>query len=200
MTNPKTDPKIRKSNSNAHSGRPAPAPERQTSASTIMIEACDRLGQKLDAFAGLFREQMEASRPSGPTTGRPFSANEPPPPVPTAQAGPIEAQSQEQRRDDAAGPPSGGGTPGPQRGGSADGGSANLAEGARGLVEALSRSGHDWQEQSANVQQALEGIMAYLENQAATAPPKVDVAGILNRLKDLEEQQQNMQSQFNTSR
>ena len=68
------------------------------------------------------------------------------------------------------------------------------------MADTLAGSGQSWPEQAAGVQQALESIMAYLENQAATAAPKVDVAGILGRLSDLEEQQKNLQSQFNNNR
>jgi hypothetical protein len=246
MTHPKTDHKIRKSTSTTPPARPATAPtlatapERQDSASTNMIEACDRLGQKLDEVSGLFREQIEAWRQIGPPTAHPAgrenalhrgvaapaaeraSSAQETPPAPTAPTGAMREQPQEQRRDDpatpapapmphdglgpeqrrdaAATPPSGGGAEAPQSGAPAHDGLAKMAEGAGGLADALSRSGRDWPEQADRVQQALEGIMAYLENQAATAPPKVDAAAILNRLKDLEEQQQNMQSQFNNSR
>jgi hypothetical protein len=153
-----------------------------------MIEACDRLGQKLDALAGLFREQMPSWQPGGAATARAATAKEAPPTIPACPAEPMVAPSQEQPRAAAATLPPTGVTPDPQSGHAAS------------LAEALSRSSHDWQEQSSQVQQALEGIMAHLEKQAATAPPQVDVAGILTRLKDLEEQQQNMQSQFNNNR
>jgi hypothetical protein len=206
-----------------------------------MIEACDRLGQKLDEVTELFRQQIEAWRQIGPPTVHPAaranasprgvdapaaerasSAEEMPPPPPVAPTGARREQPPEQRRDALANPepaptpddgprleqrrdadaplPSGGGAPASQPGAPAGNGLAAMAEGARGLAQTLAGSAHDWQEQADSVQQALEGIMAYLENQAATAPPKVDVAGILNRLKDLEEQQQNLQSQFNNSR
>jgi hypothetical protein len=50
------------------------------------------------------------------------------------------------------------------------------------------------------MQQALEAIMAHLESQAASATLKVDVADIMSRLRDLEEQQQSLQSQFGNNR
>jgi hypothetical protein len=68
------------------------------------------------------------------------------------------------------------------------------------LAETLSRSGGGWTEQADGVPQALEAIMAYLENQAANAAPKFDPAGIMSRLSALEEQQKDLQSQFNTNR
>ncbi len=77
---------------------------------------------------------------------------------------------------------------------------AALAEDARRLADTLTRSRNDWQEQSAGVQQALEAIMGFLESQAANVAPNVDVAGIMSRLRDLEEQQRTLQSQFNTNR
>jgi hypothetical protein len=253
MTNPKTDPKNRKTTATQHPARPVPvtAPERQNTASATMIEACDRLGQKLDDFAVLFREQIEALRqvrapgfpdPSArenalhrasdaPTMARVSSTEEMPPKgqtdeanaetrkgqrednathsVPTDQGG----REAEQRRDAAATlplpQPPGTATRSelqpPQEAGPrpvlpAHGGLAETAENARSLVDTLSQSAGGWPEQAAGVQQALESIMAYLENQAATPAPKVDVAGIIRRLRDLEEQQQSMQSQINVNR
>ena len=68
------------------------------------------------------------------------------------------------------------------------------------LIDTLSRSRDRWQEQAAGTRQALEAIMSHLESQAANAAPKVDVAGIMSRLRDLEVQLQNLQTQFNTNR
>jgi hypothetical protein len=241
MHNPKTDPKVRKPASTTH-------PAGRASASTAMIEACDRLGQKLDEVADLFREQIEAwwqiqppesAHPAArenadhrvaaaPAAERPFPAEqrppEPraetgkgqpedlaaPPSVSTAQAEP----GREQRRDSATNQGSETGAqaaPAPPRDAGAwdqdepqDAPEAPdltaTAAGASHLVDTLARTGGGWPEQAAGVQQALESIMAYLENQAATAAPTVDVAGIMSRLKDLEEQQQTLQSQFNVNR
>jgi hypothetical protein len=75
-----------------------------------------------------------------------------------------------------------------------------VAREAQRLVDTVARSGGGWAEQAADAQQALEAIMSFLENQAASAAPKVDVAGILGRLRNLEDQQQELQSQFNISR
>jgi hypothetical protein len=207
-----------------------------------LIEACDRLGQKLDEVAGLFREQIEAWRQirpptvqpakrenaghpgvEAPATGRASSVKEtpqasglpgsPPPPAPTAQTSPMPEQRSRSSRTATLAPPptpqadphaqdepSGDRAPAPQPGAPPDDGLVEMAQGARSLADTLSRSGQSWPEQAAGVQQALEGVMTYLENQAATAAPKVDLDGILSRLKDLEEQQQNMQSQFNNNR
>jgi hypothetical protein len=209
-----------------------------------MIEACDRLGQKLDEVAGLLKEQIEAWRqiraprpaarenavqraveapgtervstvektPPAPQpnhkaetrdsqqekhavrpSGRPVSAT---PPAQSPQAG----QPWEQRQEAAAPLPPDAGAPAPQAAGPADDGLTAMAQGARSLVDTLSGSRPGWPEQAAAVQQALESVMAYLENQAAAAAPNLDVAGVMSRLKALEEQQQSAQSQFNNNR
>jgi hypothetical protein len=197
MTNPKTEHKIRKPTATTHPIRPAPvaAPERPPSASANMIEAFDRLGQKLDEVAGLFREQVEVWRQIRPPAAQAGPAAEPrfryietatPAPAATPQTG----QLLERRREAAATLPDA----------PAEGGLAAMAEEANRLVDTLSHAGGGWPEQAAGVQQALESIMAHLENQAAAAPPKLDLEGIMSRLRDLEEQQQNMQSQFNNNR
>ena len=245
MTHPKTEPKIKKPTSSALPARPTPVPaparERQITSSTSIIEACDRLGQKMDEFAGLFREQIEAWRQSSPPAVHPAtrenavlqgvgapamerasSVKETPPPAPTTQKGttreqpqqqqpdtvanlpppplPQEVPETEQRPDAAATWPPGDIAPAPQPGAPADDGLVEMAQGARSLTDTLSRSGQSWPEQADGVKQALEGVMAYLENQAANAAPKVDVAGIMSRLRDLEVQLQNLQTQFNTNR
>jgi polyhydroxyalkanoate synthesis regulator phasin len=68
------------------------------------------------------------------------------------------------------------------------------------VADAISRAQSAGQEQAASMQQALEAIMAHLETQAASATLKVDVADIMSRLRDLEEQQQSIQSQFSSNR
>jgi hypothetical protein len=209
-----------------------------------MMEACDRLGQKLDEVAGLFREQVEAWRQirppaaprenavhravtapgrerapaaeeTPPTAAFPIAA---PPDNPAVQAGP----SSEQQREVAGNlPPASApqAAPGPQPeaplspgelqppqgagaqpAAPANDGLAAVAESAKNIVDSLARSAGGSPEQAAGVQQALEAIMSHLENQAATAAPKVDVAGIMGRLRDLEEQQQSLQSQYNSHR
>jgi hypothetical protein len=77
---------------------------------------------------------------------------------------------------------------------------AAAAENARRLVDTLSRSRDGWPEQAASLQQSLEAIMDFLEGQAGAAAPKVDAAEIMSRLRNLEEEQQNLQSQFNNNR
>ena len=57
MTNPKADHKnkthISADRSTSHSDLAGTAPEGQTNASSTMIEACDRLAQKLDEVGGI---------------------------------------------------------------------------------------------------------------------------------------------------
>ena len=77
---------------------------------------------------------------------------------------------------------------------------AAVAGNARRLVDTFSRSRDAWQEQAASLQQSLEAIMDFLERQAEAAAPKVDAAEIMSRLRNLEEEQQNLQSQFNNNR
>jgi len=253
MTTPKTEHKIRKHIATEHPGArraAAPVPEGPANVSTAMIEACDRLGQKLDLVTGLVQEQIEAWRqvqpPSAaPATGRatPVSAEDDalaasaassveenpkpeqpsrpsetkdgqdkkdaalrrarqrttPPPEKASQAGPALWENQ-QNQDagaraqeeppaaSASAPPAGA----PESGGP--------APDASRLIDTIARSLNGWQEQAAGTQQTLEAIMAYLESQAADAAPKVEVAGIMSRLRDLEVQQQNLQTQFNTNR
>jgi hypothetical protein len=231
MTNPKTDHKHRKLTPTAFPANLTllPAAEKSTTSSAAMIEACDRLGQKLDEVAGLFREQIEAWRQIRPpevprpaardntvhqaveTPGKEGVASvqeTPPAPSAAAKTEPIAqaSQAREQRRDTATTL-----QPAPttepveekerRRNPAAplpeappDDGLADLAAGASRLVDTLSQSGQD------GVGQALERIMAYLENQAAMPAPKVDLAGIMSRLKDLEDQQQTLQSQYNNNR
>jgi hypothetical protein len=192
MTNPKTDHKNGKPTTTAHSSRrdSSAPPERQTSASATMIEACDRLSLKFDEVAGLFGEQMEAwrqlrppalSRPAPRKNAVHRDAAATLPPAPASEDAGARGQDE---------PP----------GAPAEDGLAAMAGDAHRLVDTLSRAGGGWPEQAAGVGQALEAMMAYLEKQAATAAPKVDADGIMSRLRDLEERQQNLQSQFNASR
>jgi hypothetical protein len=197
MTNPKTEHNIRKPASTPHHVHPAPAatPARQTGESAPMIEACDRLGGKLDEVAGLFREQIQAWRqlqpPAPPQPAAPGNAGD------QAVEPPVAAREQPREIKPHSGPDAG------SPGGAAptapaDNGPAAMAESARSLVDTLARAGRGWPEQAAGLQQALEAVMAYLENQAAA--PMADVSGTISRLSALEEQQRTLQSQINTNR
>jgi hypothetical protein len=205
MTNPKTDHKIRKPTETRHSSASraaAPTPERQTSASATMTEACDRLGQKLDEVTGLIREQLDSWRPIRPPAA--------PPPTATPAAGTVtepngppaqgEIQADQGAGASAQESPSGETAPAPPAGTSEAGRLAARALEASRLVDTLARSRAGWQEHAAGMQQALEAVTAYLESQAATAAPKLEVEAIMSRLKDLEERQQALQTQFNTNR
>jgi hypothetical protein len=211
MTNQKTDHKSRKPTSTNHpasaSDITAAAPEGQTTASSTMIAACDRLAQKLDEVVGLVREQTQAWRqirePAAPDSSRRANPAHPasdaqvmervplvdqPSRMPQPTLAEIEPrQSAGPRAQDEMDSPG-------------DEGMAAVAENARRLVDTISRSRDGWQEQAAGLQQALEAIMDFLEAQATTAAPKVDVADIMSRLRNLEEEQQSLQSQFSTNR
>jgi hypothetical protein len=215
MTNPKADLKSGKPTATPHPARraAAAAPETQTNASTTMIEACDRLGQKLDEVASLFRQQIEAGRQTRPSAaphssggetavnlavdaqaaeGVPLAGEAEEKTQPARRAGTQDSQqeySSARAQDETEGASAG-----------ARGEDGLAAADARRLVDTISRSRNGWQEQAAGVQQALEAMMAYLESQAASATSKVDVADIMSRLRDLEEQQQSLQSQFSNNR
>jgi hypothetical protein len=211
MTNPKTDPKIRKpistSHPDSHDDIAAASPEGQTTASATMIEACDRLTQKLDELTGIVREQIqerhqfrepaaidssERETPAYPAIDPqvmervPLSNQAPRRPQPARSEIESGQRAGSRAQEDT-------GTPGPD-------GMAVATENARRLIDTLSRSRDGWQEQAAGLQQALEAIMDFLESQAATASPKVDVGEIMSRLRNLEMEQQTLQSQFNTNR
>ena len=211
MTNPKTDHKSRKATSTnhpvSHSDIAAAAPEGQTTASTTMIEACDRLAQKLDEVAGLVREQMQAWQPiREPAASDPSGRETPASPavdVPVRERVPLADQTprrpqpapQEMEPGQGAGSREQDATAAPE-----DKGMAAVAENARRLVDTLSRTRDGWQDQAASLQQALGAIMDFLEGQAANAAPKLDAAEIMSRLRNLEEEQHSLQSQFNTNR
>jgi len=251
MTHQKAEHKIKKTAATIHPARPPAlaAPARPIHESSTMIEACDRLGGKLDEIASLVREQIAAGQRSGPpevpqpparenaisravTTpveqrvasgatppSPPALANLPAPQVATAQT----EENQEQRRETTGPLPadftarrelppfqkagvrpkdqsSKGNVPGVPPAVPEGEGLAAMAQGARRLVDRLADSGAGWPEPAAGMQQALEAVMAYLENQAANVAPKFDADAIMSRLRDLEEQQQALQSQFNVSR
>jgi hypothetical protein len=228
MTNAKTDHINRKSTSTSHPERAAiHSRDGQTKASTTMIEACDRLTQKLDEVAGLVREQIEAGRQTRPPATPRSSVSETainragadPAIESVAPAGALEKTQPAQRAENGqqeygtgapsvavpqTGPEQGavltqdneGGTRMDARG---DDGPATTLDASR-LVDAISRSENGWREQAAEAQQVLDAIMGHLESQAASATPKVDVADIMSRLQNLEEQQQSLQSQFSNNR
>jgi hypothetical protein len=125
----------------------------------------------------LQRVPLVAQAPGNPPPGRPDTQ-------PGQDAGPF---AQEGNGGENAGAPG-------------DGGMAAVAGNARRLVDTFSRSRDAWQEQAASLQQSLEAIMDFLERQAEAAAPKVDAAEIMSRLRNLEEEQQNLQSQFNNNR
>ena len=165
-----------------------------------MIDACDRLGQKLDEVTGIVREQIEAWRqirepaPLRPADGQALTG--------AAPAGSPEAEADRQTTGQPAVPENE-----PAKGAGVKvrdetGGEsmAAVARDARRVVDTFSRSRSDWQEQADGLRQALEAIMAYLENQAANAAAKVDVAEMMSRLRDLEEQQQSLRGQINNNR
>jgi hypothetical protein len=132
--------------------------------------------------------QPHVGQPGGARAGQEeYSTAATPASTPEANSDPSAAT---QGRDDADGP-----------GESARGtGVAAPAWNAGRIIDTMARSRNDGREQAAETQQALEAIMAHLESQAASAAPKVDVADIMTRLRDLEEQQQNLQSQFSNNR
>jgi hypothetical protein len=210
MTHETTDHKIRKSTSphhtTSHEAVSADAREGEIAASATMIEACDRLGQKLDEVAGIVQEQFLAwqqiQQSSGLNAGArerqtdPAHDNLAPASWVDASRGASQPGGSEIDRGQfvgASGPnqTGGGGAGAPGYGGTA-------AETVRRLVDTLTSSGNGWEEQAASLQQALAGIMEYLEGQ--TAAPKADVADIMSRLRNLEEEQQSLQSQFNNNR
>jgi hypothetical protein len=73
-----------------------------------------------------------------------------------------------------------------------------FADPSNDIFDKLAQAAGAWQEQAEASRRALDAIMDYLENQPL--PPKVDLDGILSRLRGLEERQQNPQSQVNNSR
>jgi hypothetical protein len=203
MTNATTEHKIRQSTSPHH----PTSREGQTAASTTIIEACDRLGQKLDEVASIMREQLQAwqqiLQPAAPNSGARGIADNPAL-DPKAAPGPSVAQSAGSSQAGSPQFPPGqfDGRNAPDRAGGesagAPGRNGTAQESVDRLIDTLTRDGTGWQEQAAGLQQALAAIMEYLEGQSVT--PKVDVADIMNRLQNLEQEQQSLQSQFNNNR
>jgi len=206
-----TEHKIQKHISAHHpateSDTAAAATETQSDASTTMIEACDRLSQKLDEVTAIIKEQIQAWQQipelAGSNSGGSETAVHLAVDSPTTDRAPLDPQISKalgsegpeiQQSQNAAASTS--------TGASETNGSSVVAERARQLIETLSRSRDGWQEQAASLQQALEAIMDFLEGQAAAvaAAPKVDVAEIVSRLRNLEEEQQNLRSQMSVNR
>jgi hypothetical protein len=210
MTTPKTEPKIRKHahHANSYSDSPEAASDAQTMQSTTMIEACDRLGQKLDEVTAIIREQalawQQIREPIGANSsgdeipGRPNVNDRP------MESHPLAAKSSNGPEPERLeiGAAQNAEPPADLTGAPSATGAATMAEQARRLVDTLSTSRDGWQEQAADLQQALESIMDFLERQnaAAAAAPKVDIADIISRLRNLEEEQQNLRSQISINR
>jgi hypothetical protein len=212
MNTPKVEHKIRKTES-AHRSTPhhdagSAAPESTAAASITMIEACDRLSGKLDELTTLIREQVQAGQQmqSAESTGSIESE--------TAAGLPIRidmvSQNQIKPRPQADLHPTDSGEPVRDAGSTSldttdrinRGGTTGMAENTRRLIDTLSQSRDGWQEQAADLHRALEAVMDFLETQAAaaTAAPKIDVAEIMNRLRNLEEEQRNLRSQISLTR
>ncbi len=218
MTNPKTDHHTSKPTSTPHTAKraAASAQEKQSHASASMIEASDRLGQKLDDLASLVRKQLEAGRQSAASVATdapaPERAHAPDErrKLQAASRGGIENSQQQPgvamlQAGSGEGPgpgvqnKSGGPNAGAPPTDAIGGGTFALADAGR-LADTIARARNTSQEQAASMRQALEAIMAHLESQADGATLKVDAADIMSRLQDLEERQQSLQSQFSSNR
>jgi hypothetical protein len=171
-----------------------------------MLEACDRLGEKLDNLAALAQALAEAwQRNQGPSGAGPVVGESPPgavsprrEPSPAPGAG----ETSGERRP---GPGSEAGLDQPESRAAApsleaNAGGAAAAPDASRLLDTFARAQAGWPEQAADLRQALDAVMEFLENQAATAPQRLDLSDILARLQNLEEQQKNLQSQFSANR
>jgi len=171
-----------------------------------MIEACDRLGEKLDQLASLAQALAQAwpqdRGPSGASPGARAPADGAVARAPAVSGAPGAEEAPRDRRPG----------PGPETGHSqqehsaappapaANGGAPDAGTDPRHLVDTLARSQGAWPEQAADLREALEAVMAFLEKQAASAPPRLDLSDILGRLQNLEEQQKNLQSQISLNR
>jgi hypothetical protein len=214
MTNRKIEHKIAKraaatqrpasEETDAENGQATATPS-LASTSTAMIEAGDRLAQKLDQVAAMVAEQVQTlqqNRALGPfdfTSGQ--RSDEAVDAAQTTAKNPSEAtRTPELERPkielDSQNALSAQDGTGAQE----SDGKVTLAENARRLVNTLSRSRDEWQAQAADLQQALASIMTFLENQAASAAPKSDLAEIMSRLRNLEEEQRNLAGQLSTNR
>jgi hypothetical protein len=171
-----------------------------------MLEACERLGEKLDNLAALAQGLAEAWQQNRAPSGASPAAGD-------AAAGAVA------RGREASSAPGGGEPPGERRPGgghetgdsqeekspappgpAAGAGGANGAPEASRLVDMFARAQGGWPAQAADLRQGVEAIMEFLENQAAAAAPGLDLSGILARLQNLEEQQKNLQSQLSVNR
>jgi hypothetical protein len=173
----------------------AATPETQTTASATIIEACDRLAQKLDELTSVVREQVQ-DRQQTSASGVPASDASRALSQPALDGRVRGALPLDGENPNASGPghPENTGLDAPSTNGT-----AAVADKARRIIDTLSRSRDDWQTQAAGLQQALEAMMDFLEGQAAAAP-KVDVSDIMSRLRTLEEEQQNLRSQLSVNR
>jgi hypothetical protein len=167
-----------------------------------MIEACDRLGEKLDQLASIAQALAQAwpqeRRPSGAgASGR--AADGAVPTVPEALDALRVAETPREKQPGPA-PENGLGQPRMSTAAPSPESAGGAAADARRLVDTFARSQGGWSEQAADLRQAVEAIMAFLENQAATAPPQSNLSDILGRLQSLEEQQKNLQSQLSVNR
>ena len=174
-----------------HSDIAGAAPESTATPSNTMVEACDRLAEKLDEVAGIFREQLQAWQQMREPAAAILNQHElaPSPALASSLMGPSSNQVPAlppRQTDEPSGP--------------ADQSIAITAENARRLADTLSLSRDAQRQQMDNLRQSLEAIMEFLERQAAEAAPKLDASEIMSRLQNIEEQQQNLQSQFNTNR
>jgi hypothetical protein len=171
-----------------------------------MLAACDRLGEKLDNLAALFQALAQSWPPgqgpagAGPGAGTAAAGPVSPWPGPLPAPGPGETS-----RENQPGPGHEAGfsqqynpADAPGRGGSA--GAPGAAPDASRLLDTFARAQAGWPQQAADLRQALEAVMEFLENQAAAVPARLDLSDILARLQNLEEQQRNLQSQFSVSR
>jgi len=166
--------------------------------------ACERLGEKLDNLAALAQALAQAWQPNqgpanaGPGAGGaaagPASPRPEPSPAPGAGETPRESQSGPGR--EAAFSQQHSPVPAPD----GEAGAAGAAPDASRLFDTFARAQAAWPQQAADLRQALQAIMEFLENQAAAAPTRLDLSDILARLQNLEEQQKNLQSQFCANR
>lgn len=214
MTNPKIDHKIAKQEAatqhpaseetDAENGQATATPS-WASTSTAMIEACDRLAQKLDQVAAMVAEQVQTSQQNRALAPLDFASGQRPDEAVDGAQTTAKNPSEATKRPDLERPkieldsqnalPAQNGT-----GAQESDGNVILAANARRLVDTLSRSRDEWQAQAADLQQALASILTFLENQAASAAPKSDLSEIMSRLRNLEEEQRNLAGQFSTNR
>jgi hypothetical protein len=165
------------------------------------IQALDRLGEKLDRTADLLHQHLQGWQQRLETAAVPL------PPDAASESAATGGRRTEGELDSKQTPSvtqaQSSQVEGPlsiEPGLGQDTAVQGLASDARRLVDGLSSSRNSWEQSLADLRQAVDAIMEYLENQAATALPATDLSDILERLKQLEEEQKNLQSRFNNSR